>query len=130
MVLLRTDLTSEAEVLTYLHKGNRLLFLHGPRCAPCLRLKPALLADLEALPQPVSLGMIDAQAHPELRRAYGSPKIPYLIVFERVDSPIPEDCKFAQTDGLQHSDIGRVRAFLNTHLNLGIPEPFSTDVDF
>ena len=121
MVLKLVDLDSQESVSSFLAKGGKLLFLYGPKCPPCQRLKPKLFEALEALDETMELGFADAQAHPELRELYNAKYIPFLIVFEG------EEMK----DTLQNSDMNIVAPFLNRHFNFGLSTTsFDADVDF
>jgi len=136
MVLKLVELTNESEIAEYLENGGKLVFMYGPKCPPCQKLKPLLLQDLALLPQQVTMGIVDAQAHRELRKPYGAHLIPFLIVFgprsdssseSETDLPTSPVSKLRAT--LQNSDIEKVRAFLNQHLDLGLPM-FNPDVEF
>lgn len=121
MVLQIVPLSSKPDIVEFLEKDRALVFLYGPTCGPCNRLKPKLYEDLATISNHITLGTINAQAYPELRTCYAQgAKIPFLIVFEKSD-PVHT---------LQSSDIHVVRAFLNRHLDLEIVEPFDVNVEF
>ncbi len=143
MVLQLIPLTTEQEIAAFLQNGGNLIFMYGPKCGPCQRLKPKLLEELALVPRLVRMGFLDAQAHRELRAPYGASLIPFLIVFDdRSDSSSESDTDLVANEGeparkirgtLQNSDMDAVRPFLNKYLDLGLKDPntaFDDTVDF
>lgn len=121
MVLDLIHLNTVTEITTFL-KHHNLIFMYGPTCKPCQWVKPQLFDALTLLPNTITLGLVDAQAHRDLRTMYNVDRIPYLIVFDGS----------AIKTSIQSSDMAEIRPFLAKHLNLSFPDTtdFNCDAAF
>jgi thioredoxin-like negative regulator of GroEL len=121
MVLKLVHLGSQADITDFLKQQHRLIFMYGPKCPPCQRLKPQLFEELALVPEMVVMGLVNAQIHRHLRQLYDVELIPYLIVF---DGP-------SIKTSIQSSNMAEIRPFLSTYLDLSFPSAdFDCDVDF